>query len=214
VSHQSGRDVDISYFLTAGHVWYATATATNLDVARTWAFVRALLTETDVEMIFVDRRIQLLLRAHAIAIGEDRAWVDSIFQYGGGAARPIVVHVRGHATHLHVRFRSPIAEELGRRAYPYLLRRGIVRPPTYFAKHVAKKGETLSHFAVRFNVPIDVIRKANGLKGDAVREGKEYRIPQKGGVASVPPVLVLPRRLPPQGVEARRTAAGGATAAP
>src|SRR5262249_10540848 len=178
VSHQSGRDVDIGYYLTAGHAWYAYANASNLDLARTWAFVRALVTETDVEMIFIDRRIQVLLHDYATSIGEDRAWVDSLFQYGSSGGRPIVVHVRGHATHIHVRFRSPVAEELGRRVYPMLLRRGVLRPPTYFVKHAAKKGETLSHLALRYKVTIDVIRTANGLKGDAIREGREYKIPQ------------------------------------
>jgi penicillin-insensitive murein endopeptidase len=196
VSHQSGRDVDISYFLVQGHVWYAQATAANLDFARTWAFVRALVTETDVEMIFVDRRLQTLLHDYAISIGEERAWVDSLFQYGGAAAHPILVHVRGHATHMHIRFRSPIAEELGRRAYASLARRGIVRPPTYYVKHMTKRGETLSHLALRYHVTIDAIRAANGLKSDALREGREYRIPHTGGVASVGPVLIAPRRLP------------------
>jgi murein endopeptidase len=201
VSHQSGRDVDISYYLAAGHAWYAQATAANLDFARTWAFVRALVTETDVEMLFIDRRIQLLLRNYALQLGEDPAWVDSLFQYGGSSARPLIVHVRGHATHIHIRFRSPIAEELGRRAYPFLLRRGLLRPPTYFVKHVTKKGETLSHLALRYKTTIDVIRSANGLKNDGLREGKEYRIPQRGGVASIPPVLVPPRRIPPEPIE-------------
>jgi penicillin-insensitive murein endopeptidase len=33
VSHQSGRDVDVSYYLTEGHRWYASANASNLDRA-------------------------------------------------------------------------------------------------------------------------------------------------------------------------------------
>jgi murein endopeptidase len=203
VSHQSGRDIDIGYFLTKNQMWYATATASNLDVARTWAFVRALTTETDVEVLFMDKSVQLLVHRYALEQGEDRAWVDSLFEYGGGGSRPLIVHVKGHATHIHVRLRNPVAEELGRRAYPFLLRGGIVRPPTLLVKHIAKKGETLSHLAVRYRTTMEVIRKANGLKTDFLLERREYRIPQTGsGIARVAPVLIPPRRLPPRGATA------------
>ena len=37
LSHQSGKDVDISYFYTRDPKWYARATAANLDRPRTWA---------------------------------------------------------------------------------------------------------------------------------------------------------------------------------
>ena len=39
-----------------------------------------------------------------------------------GALPPIIRHAPGHATHLHIRFYSPIAAETGRRAYAALLR--------------------------------------------------------------------------------------------
>ena len=64
VSHQSGRDVDIAYFYNDGAGWYARGTAKNLDLPRTWAFVRALIAETDVDLILIDHSIQVLSLIH------------------------------------------------------------------------------------------------------------------------------------------------------
>lgn len=73
VSHQAGRDVDLSYFYNDDSArWYRRATEANLDRARTWAFVRALVTDTDVELILIDRALQGLLSEHALSVGEDR----------------------------------------------------------------------------------------------------------------------------------------------
>ena len=44
-----------------------------MDPARNWALLHALITETDVQMILVDRRIQAVLRKYALSIGEDAA---------------------------------------------------------------------------------------------------------------------------------------------
>src|SRR5690606_4123412 len=107
-SHQSGRDVDISYFYKEPARWYRRATPTNLDLPRTWAFVRALVTETDVEMIFIDRTLSSAIRRFAEDLGEDREWLRRVFGTVSGE-QPLVRHARGHATHMHVRFRNPRA---------------------------------------------------------------------------------------------------------
>lgn len=63
-SHQGGRDVDFGFYRKGGPVpSFFTGTAANLDLPRNWAFVRALVTRTDVEKIFLDTRIQRLLYA-------------------------------------------------------------------------------------------------------------------------------------------------------
>ncbi len=197
VSHQSGRDVDISYYLTEGHRWYATANGSNLDRARTWHLIRTLIADSDVDLILVDTQIQRILKAYALEIGEDPAWVDDIFQVGGKSRRPIIFHAKGHATHLHVRFYSPVAQELGRRAHGLLVARRLISPPSLFITHTVKPGETLSHLALRYKVTGDAIKKANALKKDVLRVNKPYKIPQTGGVP-VPARLVLPsRRVPP-----------------
>lgn len=198
VSHQSGRDVDVGYYLTEGHRWYVTANASNLDRARTWHLVRTLIAESDVDLILIDTQVQKLLKAYALELGEDPAWLDQIFQVGGKSARPIIFHAKGHATHLHVRFYSPVARELGRRAYRYLLARRLVPPPTLFVTHTVKQGETLSHLARRYKVTIEAIKKANALKKDVLRLNKAYKIPQTGGIAMPARLVVPPRRAPPE----------------
>lgn len=118
-SHQSGRDVDIGLFYLHEPAWYVPATAKNLDRARTWALMRALVQRGNVEYLFVDRSIQQWVREYAEAAGEDRAWLDSLF---ASATRPdaLIRHAWGHRTHLHVRFFNDVAQESGRRLSRWL----------------------------------------------------------------------------------------------
>jgi hypothetical protein len=44
---------------------------------------------------------------------------------------------------------------------------------------------------------VETIRKLNGLRSNLIVAGREYRIPQRGGVAAPPAVAVPERRLPP-----------------
>jgi penicillin-insensitive murein endopeptidase len=219
VSHQAGRDVDVSYYLLGNHAWYARATANNLDRARTWAFVRALITDTDVELILIDSSVQRLLKDHAIAIGEPREWLDEVFQIGSKTARPMVRHAKGHATHIHVRFYSPQAQELGRRAFPLMVKLGQLKQRSLddqrqqtlaagFITHRARSGDTLGSLSRRYGVSVESIQRANNLRGTAIRAKNTYRIPKKGAPVHRPrknagptlqagPVIVPPRRLPP-----------------
>lgn len=199
VSHQAGRDVDVSYFYADEKAarWYARAHAGNLDRARTWAFVRALVTLTDVELILIDHSLQALLREHALAIGEDPEWVESLFRGKPGKLRALIVHAKGHATHLHVRFYNPIAQETAHRTYELLVEQGLVKPPTAFVKHRVKKGETLGMLARKYDSTVGAIRTANGLRSNLIRAGREYRIPKRSGVAAPPHAVIPERRLPP-----------------
>jgi penicillin-insensitive murein endopeptidase len=222
-SHQSGRDVDISYFykVEAHGRWYMRATADTLDVPRTWAFVRAMLTETDVEFIFINTSVQKLLKQHALQIGEDAAWLDRVFQLGSRDPWPIIRHAHGHDTHIHVRFYNPVAQELGRRAYPELSKRGLVTVKSRdgFVSYRARKGDLLVNLAKRFGTTVAEIQSANGLRNSAIKAGRVYLIPRKGGKTrakklDVPPkVVVPPRRLPPdatlQASVERQIPAGG-----
>jgi penicillin-insensitive murein endopeptidase len=198
VSHQSGRDVDISYFYKGEGRWYRRGNAQNLDLARNWAFVRALVTETDVELILIDNSIQGLLREHAIASGEDAAWVDGIFR-GRGGDRALIRHARGHATHIHVRFYNPLAQETARRSYAALVARGVVPPVQSFVQHKAKKGDTLGKISKRYGVSVVAIKRANRLKSSLIREKRVYLIPiARPRPAPEPKRLAFPpRRLPP-----------------
>lgn len=197
VSHQSGRDVDLGYYLSEGHRWYATANGANLDRPRTWHLVRTLVADSDVDLILIDRDVQKILKAYARDIGEDPAWLDQIFQVGGRNPRPIIFHAKGHAIHLHIRFYSPVAQELGRRAYRTLLARHLITPPTLYITHTTKPGETLSHLALRYKVTPEAIKKANAMASDLVRVNKPYKIPQTGGVPLPERVALPARRVPP-----------------
>jgi murein endopeptidase len=197
VSHQSGRDVDLGYYLSEGHRWYATANASNLDRPRTWHLVRTLIADSDIDLILIDIQVQKILKAYAQEIGEDPAWLDQIFQAGGKSQRPILFHAKGHASHLHVRFYSPAARELGRRAYRVLLARHLITPPTLHITHTIKPGETLSHLALRYKVTPEAIKKANAMTSDLLRLNKPYKIPQTGGVPLPDRVAVPVRRAPP-----------------
>jgi penicillin-insensitive murein endopeptidase len=197
VSHQAGRDVDVSYYYLPGEAkWYATARASNLDRERTWAFVKTLVTDTDVELILMDRSVQKLVREFALSHGENRDWVDQLFE-GTDTLPPLIRHAKGHATHIHVRFYNPLAQETGRRTYELLLKRHIIEPPSYYVKHKAKEGETLSHLSLRYHVPAKVIQQVNGMKSDLLRASRDYRIPQRGGVRMGPRPVIPFRRVPP-----------------
>ena len=201
VSHQSGRDVDIAYFYNDGARWYARGTAKNLDLARNWAFVRALITETDVDLILIDHSIQVLLEEFAREHGEDPTWLAGIFRGVPGKLRPIIRHAPGHATHIHVRFFNPLAQETARRCYPFLLQAKLTSAPQSYVTHKVKKNETLGMISRKYGVPVPRLRAVNGLKSSLIREKSLIRVPvQARGPAGPGPRLRLPsRRLPPPG---------------
>jgi len=199
ITHQSGRDVDFGFYYKSGATsWYLPGTAANLDLARNWALVRALLLRTDIETILLDTRIQRLLYAHALQIGEDKDWLDRIFQFSRGNSKALIVHVSGHRTHYHVRFYNRVAQEIGRRVYPYLIKIDRIKPPVYTVGHLVRNGETLGHIARRYGVSVRAIQSQNGLSGTLIRAGRSLRIPRYGVRApSIAPVVVPPRPVPP-----------------
>jgi len=196
ISHQSGRDVDISYFYTSEPSWYERATPATLDRPRTWALVRALIARTDVHYIFIDRRVQALLRQYAESIGEDEDWLENIF-HGSNNEPPIILHEPGHATHLHVRFYNPIAEETARRCYPALLAQHKLLPSKYSVPYKAKAGDTLIGLAKRNGITVTALMQANGLKKKTLRADKTYLIPHEGPAGPAEPTALPPRRIPP-----------------
>lgn len=198
-SHQAGRDVDLGwYYKNSDCGWYVSGTQTNLDLARNWALVRAMFTETDVELILIDKSIQKLFYKHALSVGEDRDWLNKVFQYPNGNRSAIIRHARGHKTHVHVRFYNRKAQEMGRRAYRYMLAKKMIKPPTYYVYHKVRKGQTLGHLAKRYGTSVSALKRANGLRSSLIRAGKSYRILKRGGVKPAPnPAVIPPRRVPP-----------------
>jgi penicillin-insensitive murein endopeptidase len=211
VSHQAGRDADVGYYYRTGNKPFVHATEQNLDLPRTWALVRAAIKETHVEMIFMDASVQRLLAAHALASGEDPAFVDAAFQVRGKNARAPIRHIHGHDNHIHFRFHSPIAEELGRRVarfVPIPHERTRVAGGGGGGKEIgvaqikAHSGDTLVILARRYGTTVEEIQRLNGLRGNAIRAGVVYRIPQKVAPKPPPPArsahrVVVARKGPP-----------------
>jgi murein endopeptidase len=195
-SHQSGRDVDLGFFLTEGaQPDFKSVKPAKIDLERTWAIVRALVTETDVERIFVDRTVQRALFTHALSAGEDRAWLEDLFQYPRGKDDRIIQHERRHKDHMHVRFYNRRAQEWGRLAYRGLVEAGQLPPPVIAYR--VRSGDTLSGLAARFGTSASAIRAANGMKGSFLRAGRRYSIPLRRIPAEGEPIVVPGRRLPP-----------------
>jgi len=196
-SHQGGRDVDFGFYYNGGSgTFFVPGTAGNLDLPRNWALVRALVVRTDVEMILLDRRIQKLLYDYALKIGEERPFLDRVFQFPRGSRDAIVKHLSGHRNHYHVRFYSPVAQELGRRAQPMLVQLGLMNPPTVSVRHLVRRGETIGHLATRYGVSSDAIQRANGLRSPQLRAGRSYRIPVRRALPAFEPVVVPRRPMP------------------
>lgn len=115
-SHQNGRDVDLGFYYSDDSPWYRRASVDNLDVGRTWALISAMERSAGLEYVFVDRSLHEVLRRHAEQIGEAPEFIVYMFDGPMPERGPIIRHARGHQTHLHVRFASPIAVENALRA--------------------------------------------------------------------------------------------------
>jgi len=192
-SHQNGRDVDLGFYYP-GETVRARARERVIDPAKNWALIKAIVTLTDVQMILVDKRIQRVLYEYAQEQGEDQAWLDSVFK-GSGA---IVKHARRHRDHFHVRFFNPRAQELGRRVAPLLGTQVQYAPPR---RHKVRRGETLAVIARKYNTSAEHLANMNNLRAQKVGPGQVLRVPGKSRVVRLPvppPVVVPPRRLPPE----------------
>jgi murein endopeptidase len=195
-SHQVGRDVDLGFYHRSEVEDFLRGRKSNLDVPRTWALVRALVTETDVHRIFLDRSVQRYLYSHALEVGENRLWLDVLFGRYTGGKDALIQHVRGHRDHMHVRFYNARAQEWGRIAYPLLVKAGLAPGPT--VTHRVRSGETLSHLSRRYGTSTRAIRRANGLRSTMIRAGRRYVIPIRKIPPEAEPFVVPPRLLPPE----------------
>ncbi len=212
VSHQAGRDVDIGYYHNPPKTGFVRATGENLDLDRTFALVKALVTETDLELLLIDTAVQRMLVKYGQQHGEDEAWLDQVFQVRGKHPRPVVRHARGHGNHLHARFYNPLAQELGRRAQSFLVREKVA--PAHVSQpsvtHRARSGDTLAILARRYGTTVEAIQAANGLKGIAIKMGRTYVIPvpKPLGPPKAPARGGPRRRLPAPAVKSAQAASG------
>jgi murein endopeptidase len=192
-SHQNGRDVDLGFYYPTVDPIRVRAREKHIDVAKNWALIKALVMQTDVQFVLVDNRIQKVLFDYALAQGENRAWLDSIFHAGKDS---IVKHARRHRDHFHVRFYNARAQELGRRVAPMLAQ----RPDQNIAFHRVRSGDTLGAIARRYGSSVTQLQKANRMRGSFLRLAQQLRVPLRGPCTRCPippPVVVPERRLPP-----------------
>ena len=193
-SHQSGRDADLGFYYRAGmNPGMIKGPRENaMDLPANWALVRALATQTDTQVILLDRRVQKVLYDYAVSIGEDRRWLDSLFNAGRSS---LLQHVRRHRDHFHVRFYSARSQELGWRIQPLLAKRSDEN----FVVHRIKTGDTLGYLAMKYGSSVKLIQRANGLTNIKLRVGRTLNIPLRGPCTNCPlppQVVVPPRRFP------------------
>jgi murein endopeptidase len=191
-SHQNGRDVDLAFYYPTAEPVRAREREKYIDKQKTWALLKALVTTADVQMVLLDRRVQKVLYDQALKSGEDKGWLDSLFN----GPTPLVQHARRHRDHLHVRFFAPRAQELGRRVAPLL----AMRPEQNVRMHRVKRGDTLGGIAARYGSTVALLRKRNGLKSNLLHLSQVLAVPLMGPCTKcpVPPPVVVPmRRLPP-----------------
>ncbi len=108
-SHQSGRDVDISYYQKRCGIEgcaFRRLAAADLDVARQWQLLRHWLDRDQLEAVFVDYALQAALYRHARSQGATREQLARWFQYPRGKDNPygVIRHYPKHDDHMHVRF--------------------------------------------------------------------------------------------------------------
>ena len=112
-SHESGRDVDITYILNSCNSTtgcpLTNATASTMDVAANWTLMESWLRAGQAFYIFVDHGLQRLLYAEAQRRGATSAQLTQWFQYprATGVRTGVIRHVSNHVNHMHVRFNCP-----------------------------------------------------------------------------------------------------------
>jgi LysM repeat protein len=107
-SHQSGRDVDITYYQKQidGACPLRPVAPSQLDVERQWALLSHWLQRGQLEAVFIDYDLQAKLYKQARAQGASAEELMHWFQYPRGrtASLGIMRHAPRHADHMHVRF--------------------------------------------------------------------------------------------------------------
>lgn len=166
LSHQSGRDADVGYYLHTAvpPKWFRKATIEALDLPRTWTFVASLMADGKVEYIFMDYRLQRVLHGYARDVaGLSSKLLLRTFAYPRGkrARVGIIRHLKGHRDHMHIRFRSPRAVA---NVQAYAARHGAdsLRPVPRHA--TVKRGWTLSGMARKFRTKVAKLREWNGIR--------------------------------------------------
>ena len=183
LSHQSGRDADIGYYINGKQEpeYLMKIRANQLDVERTWTFLHSFLKDDKVQYVFMDHWLQRPL--YNYLKNEIKLSPRLLSKYISYPRRKggIIRHLKGHADHMHVRFYAPQSLEAGK---AYLRKHGakVVKPmPVYYR---IRKGDNLIKISRRFRIKWTKLMKWNRLnrqKARRLRAGKRlvvgYRTP-------------------------------------
>lgn len=201
-SHRTGRDADVYFFRKPGAKWNEAATRQDIDLPRTWSLLRCFVTQADVDMVLVDRRVQDWLKTYALSIGEPPEWVDELFHDRPHTKSAVVRHVPGHVAHMHVRFVSAHARHLGAKHYKALVDAGLLHERVEEVRHKVVKGDTLLGLAKRYKLAAAEIAKLNRLEGTVIRLGQVLLVKQGVAIEGVDaPIYGHGRVLPPEPCE-------------
>ncbi|MGC6419148.1 MAG: penicillin-insensitive murein endopeptidase, partial [Bradymonadia bacterium] len=107
VSHQSGRDADVGYYMNKGHSpkGLQRVKPNNLDVERTWVLMESFLRSRETQYLFSERKLIQALFEHArqqphLTDSDLKAWFPKQM---GVEGKSKLRHLKGHDTHVHVR---------------------------------------------------------------------------------------------------------------
>ncbi|MDX9722984.1 MAG: penicillin-insensitive murein endopeptidase [Myxococcota bacterium] len=111
LSHQSGRDVDISFAAKGNEQLdgFVKMSKKNFDAEKNWYVIKSFVDTGDVQYIFVNYELQELLYEYATEQGVSESYLEKVLQYPNGkrSHEAIVRHSKGHDDHMHVRFVCP-----------------------------------------------------------------------------------------------------------
>jgi len=203
LSHESGVDADIGYYLKdmGQPTTFVDANSWMLDAEKTWALIEALTSCDKVKYIFMDYPLQRVLYFYALKKGVPRAELSRIFQYPRGyyVNVGIIRHLRGHRDHMHVRFISSHAVMVAEKYTTDELRRmhdtqpsggkvafddGEIVPVGRVVWYRVKNGETYYSIADKYQVSVTQLKLWN--KGNKfLKAGEEVAIYQPATGSSI-----------------------------
>jgi len=118
VSHQSGRDVDLTYPRKNEPRTYKMFTyirRSDFDIEKTFWLVKHFIDRGNVEYMFIDRKWQYRLWKYAKSQGATDEWLSAVFQYRSSqSGKALIRYSRGHDDHFHIRFKC---QQTDRRCY-------------------------------------------------------------------------------------------------
>jgi len=107
IGHRSGRDVDIGFYRNDNRPTrrLETLSPNQIDVAKTWILIEALLSTGAVQEIYVDQAFQKQMFTYAMSVGWPVEQLSPVFQFPGDRDGTLLRHRGGQTNHMHVRFK-------------------------------------------------------------------------------------------------------------